>query len=117
MGIDLRVLASHFREHRGEMLATAEIRLDRDPRLLSVFSKNAVPCIVQPIPEGLKVGQHTEKGLVYAENDSYGNRLTFTTSKELKSLRVVENLTDWNRAALAFLLSLPPETRIVLYWC
>ena len=31
MGMDLEVLASHFRERRGEMLPTASLRFDRDP--------------------------------------------------------------------------------------
>jgi hypothetical protein len=41
MGIDLKMLASNFRERDGEILSTASIRLDRDPRLLSFFSKDA----------------------------------------------------------------------------
>ena len=53
MGIDLKVLASHFRERRGEFLATASLRFDRDQRLLAQFSADAEPCLVRPIPEGL----------------------------------------------------------------
>ncbi len=56
MGIDLKILATHFRERRGEFLATASIRLDLDARLLALLSREADPCLVQPIPAGLKVG-------------------------------------------------------------
>lgn len=117
MGIDLRVLASNFREHGGEMHATAQIRLDRDRRLLSVFSPQAEPCIVQPVPEGFKVGLHTDEGVKITENDGYGKPLTFTTPEQMRVVGEIEELTDWNRAALAFLLKLPPGSRIVLYWC
>jgi len=30
MGIDLKILATHFRKRRGEFLAMASLRLDRD---------------------------------------------------------------------------------------
>src|SRR5262249_46544338 len=30
MGLDLKVMASHFRERRGEVLSTATLRFDRD---------------------------------------------------------------------------------------
>jgi hypothetical protein len=117
MGIDLRMLASNFRERQGEILSTASIRLDRDPRLLSLFSKDAQPCLVSALPAGLKVGHYEDDGLKFDDNDRYGQPLTFTTPERLHSLRTPEDLCDWNRAALAFVLALPPGTRIVLYWC
>ena len=117
MGIDLKILASNFRERRGELLSTASLRLDRDPRLQSLLSKEAVPSIVQPLPEGLKVGHYEDDGLKFSDADRYGQPLTFTTPKLIESLRVVEEMSDWNRAVLAFLFALPPETRIVLFWC
>lgn len=117
MGIDLKILASNFRERRGEIHATAEIRLDRDPRVLSIFSKQADPCVVEQLPDGLKVSLHTDDGLKLTEKDSYGQPLTFTTSDKLKTLPAIEEIGEWNRAALAFLLTLPPDTKIVLYWC
>jgi hypothetical protein len=117
MGIDLKILASNFRERRGELLSTASLRIDRDPRLLSLLSKEAMPCLVQPLPAGLKVGHYEEDGLKFTETDRYGHALTFTTPEQLQALRNVEDVTEWNRAVLAFLLALPSDTRIVLYWC
>ena len=54
MGIDLKILASNFRERPDRVLTTAAIRLDRNPRVLSLFSRNANPCIVQQMPDGLR---------------------------------------------------------------
>ena len=117
MGIDLKILASNFRERRGEILSTASVRIDRDPRLLSLLSNDAVPCLVQPLPVGLKVGHYEDDGLKFDEKDRYGQALTFTTPMQLQALREVKEISEWNRAVLAFLLVLPPDTKIVLYWC
>lgn len=117
MGIDLKILASNFREKRGQLLSTASLRADRDPRLLSLFSSNAVPCIVTPIPDGLQIGHFEDEGLRFDDKDRYGNRLTFTTPEQVRALRNIEDMNEWNRSILAFLLGLPDGTRIVLYWC
>jgi hypothetical protein len=117
MGIDLKVFASHFREGRGEFLATATLRLDRDPRLLAQLAPESEPCLVRALPAGLKVGHYEDEGLRWDGMDRQGRPLTFTTPEELRRLRVPDDLIEWNRAVLAFLLALPPNARIVLYWC
>jgi hypothetical protein len=118
MGIDLEVLASHFRERRGEMLPTARLRFDRDGRLFAQLDRHASPCLVQTLPQGLKVGIYEDQGLAFTEKDRSGNALTFTTSADLRRLQLSgEDIAPWNQAILAFLLALPAETRIVLYWC
>jgi hypothetical protein len=116
MGIDLKILASNFRERDGRMLSTASIRLDRDPRVLSLIAKDDAP-----IPPELSIGHFEDEGLRYDRTDSRGNPLTFTTPEKLqqsqKILESIEETSQWNRAAVAYLLSLPPGSRIVLYWC
>ena len=37
--------------------------------------------------------------------------------RRMPKLREPEDVSPWNRAVLAFLLALPPGSRIVLYWC
>jgi hypothetical protein len=117
MGVDLKVLASHYRERRGEFLASATLRLDRDAGLFAQLALGADPCLVHPLPAGVKVGHCEEEGLKWEELDRSGAPLTFTTPAELKRLRVPADLSPWNRAVLAFLLALPPDARVVLYWC
>lgn len=117
MGIDLKVLASHFRERRGEFLATATLRFDRDVRLFAQLAPDAEPCLVQPLAAGLKVGHYEDEGLRWDEADRQGRPLTFTAPTELQRLRLPDDLSPWNRAVLAFLLTLPPDARVVLYWC
>jgi hypothetical protein len=118
MGIDLEVLASHFRERRGEILPTARLRFDRDGRLFAQLDRQATPALVRPLPEGLRVGIYEDQGLNFKDTDRYGNPLTFTTSADFRGLRIPEDeLAPWNRAIVAFLLALPPDFKIVLYWC
>jgi hypothetical protein len=113
-----KVLASHhFRERRSEFLATATLRFDRDETLFAQLAPDAEPRLVQPQPSGLKVGHYEDEGIRWDEADRQGRPLTFTTPTDLRRLRVPDNLAPSNRAVLAFLLSLPPDARIVLYWC
>jgi hypothetical protein len=117
MGIDLQVLASNFRERRSEFLATASLRFDRDQRLLTQLSIDAKPCLVHPLPEGLKVGHYEDDGLKFDELDKHGRPLTFTTPADLKNVCPPNDLSPWNVAILAFLEALPSDTRLVLFWC
>jgi hypothetical protein len=117
MGIDLEVMATRFRERRGEFLPTATLRFDRDSGLYEQLDRHATPCLVHPLPEGLKVGRYEDQGLTFTDVDRYANPLTFTTPADLSGLRVPDGIDPWNQAVLAFLLALPPEARIVLFWC
>jgi hypothetical protein len=117
MGVDLKVLATNFREARNEFLATATLRFERDPALFARLAPDATPCLVRPLPPGLCVGHYEDAGLTWTETDRYGQPLTFTTPADLRRMEVPADLDPWNHAVLAFLLALPEEARIVLYWC
>jgi hypothetical protein len=96
-------------------MATASVRWDRDPRLLGQLDRDANPCLVHPLPSGLKIGHYEDQGLRYDDVDRYGKPLTFTTSADLRRLRLPDDLAPWNLAVLAFLLAMPPDVRLVLY--
>jgi hypothetical protein len=117
MGIDLKVMASYFRERRGEFLPTATVRLERDDQLFAQLALDATPALVRPLPPGLKVGAYEDAGLAFVETDRRGQPLTFLTPADLRRLVVPDGITPWNAAVLAFLLALPQDARIVLYWC
>jgi hypothetical protein len=117
MGIDLKVMATRFREVRGEFLPTATLRFERDSGLFSRLAPEATPTLVQQVPPGLKVGSFEDEGLIWVEADRYGHALTFTTPAALEQLGPPDDLSPWNRAVLAFLLALPQDSRIVLFWC
>lgn len=117
MGVDLKILASSFREVRNEFLPTATLRFERDPALFARLALDATPCLVRPLPHDLKVGHYEDDGLIWTETDRYGQPLTFTTPADLRRLEVLPGLSPWNAAILAFLLALPQDARIVLFWC
>src|SRR5262249_39708498 len=117
MGIDLEVMASNFRERRGEFLPTATLRFDRDSGLFGQLDIRATPCLVHPIPEGLRGGRYEDRRLTFTDVARRGQPLTYTTPTDLRNLRMPDDLAPWNRAVLAFLLALPPDARIVLFWC
>src|SRR5262245_22310668 len=110
-------MASSFRERHSELLPTATLRFERDPGLFTLLSQAAEPCLVRPMPSGLKVGNYEDDGLRFTDVDRGGQPLTFMTPPDLRALSPPPDLSPWNRAVLAFLLALPDETRIVLYWC
>ncbi len=79
MGVDLKALATHFRERCGEFLPTAILRFDRDAGLFAQLARDAVPCLVHPLPAALKVGCYEDTGLTYETADRNGDPLTFAT--------------------------------------
>ena len=79
MGLDLTVMASHFRERRGELLPTATLRFDRNVALFARLATDATPCLVHWLPDGLTVGVHGDAGLRFTSVDRYDRPLTCTT--------------------------------------
>lgn len=108
----MKVMASYFRERRGELLPTATVRFERDAGLFSRLSQ-----LARPLPPGLKVGSYEDEGLVFTEVDRGGKSLTFFTPADLATLAMPAEVTPWNAAVLAFLVALPADARIVLFWC
>jgi hypothetical protein len=84
--------------------------------LLSQLATDADRCLVQVLPPGLKVGHYEDEGLRWDEVDRQGQPLTFIAPTALRRLRVPDDLAPWNRAVIAFLLALPLDARIVLFW-
>jgi hypothetical protein len=88
MGVDLKVMASRFRELRRELLPTATLRFERDPVLFAQLSLEATPPLARPLPPGLRVGVYEDEGLVFTGADRQGQPLTFTTPADIRALRV-----------------------------
>jgi hypothetical protein len=69
------------------------------------------------LPEGIKVGHYDDDGLKFDDKDRYGQGLTYTTPDQVRSLRNLDDINEWNKAVLAFVSALQPGARVVLYWC
>jgi hypothetical protein len=85
--------------------------------LLAQLDREADPCLVHPLPNGLKIGHYDDQGLRFDDLDRYGKPLTFTTSTDLRRLQLPADMAPWNQAVLGFLLAMPPDVRLFLYWC
>lgn len=92
MGIDLKVMASSFREHGGELLPTATLRFDRDSGLFAQLTLEALPCLVRQMPKGLKVGCYEDNGLNFTDVDRSNRPLTYTTPAEVRRLKVPDDI-------------------------
>ena len=61
--------------------------------------------------------QKTRKTSHFGTLKGLGQPLTCTTPADLRRLRLPDDLGEWNRAILSFVLALPPDARVILYWC
>jgi len=72
-------------------------------------------CDPKDIPQGKRVHWYGDDGLKTITEDPYGCGLTYVDAREFANVEPGET-GDWNKAVLAFLKALPPETPIVLWW-
>lgn len=93
------------------MLAHDRLSLARDDRLWSLIQ--AVPS--WDFVDG--VAYYTDEGLDDENTDAYGEPLRFVRAGDLARVTLPTDTHPWNRAVLAFVSTLPTDTRIVLYWC
>jgi hypothetical protein len=84
-------------------------------RDLSHYTEKMPTITPRPLPEALWVESYGEPGCT--RSDKYGNPLTFVYAEELRRLAVSETTAPFNRAIVAFLHALPPETPVILMWC
>lgn len=84
---------------------------------LSKYVEYSPSIAPRPLPDGCMVYHHRDDGLRFTKNDDYGTPLTFVYAKELSALKCTEDTPPYNRAVVAFVKALPPETPIILMWC
>lgn len=83
---------------------------------LPKYTENVPSIPTHPLPTGLKINYFGEAGLLSKNVDGYDAPLTFVYAKDLASLAIDEYTPPYNKAIVAFLKALPPETPIVLMW-
>ncbi len=119
MGVDLRLLPLLGPE---AWVSHSMLDLERRRALwpaVEALSSQEIPeplsCYLNRVPDGSYQG---EPCYGYIEKDPYGNRLRWTTAKELLKLSNHESVQDnyLNRAVWAYLAQIPPDWKIVLYW-
>lgn len=72
----------------------------------------------EAIPLTCGVDWYDDDGIETRHTDPYGNSLTFMTAHTItRHLAWAILPTAYDKAVLAFVSALPPETRVVLWWC
>lgn len=124
MSWDLTLLPDHYNKAAedfgldGDVMCHSMLEFDRSGH---IFDLIVAICNPQPIPTGVTLVMHQDKGLNETHEDHYGARITWTTAARLYDVlhRVVNNgiyLTQWNRAIFIMLKALPSYQKIYLYW-
>ena len=122
MGLDLELKVLRFGYGTG---TTTDLFLDRQYAFFQLFDDTGRVFDVRPICKVNQLGpseaiyKHTDTGEERTTQDPYGNSLTYVFAQDVKKIpgEVREKLTEWNRAALAYIQELPDDTKIYLWWC
>ncbi len=110
MGLDL-TLVFHRLDILPDILAYDRLALWRSQDLFREIKD--IPS--QPLE--MRFTWYEDDGLVERTTDPYGAPLRWCWASDLAKLEITQDMHPWNAAVLAFVRALPPELKIVLWWC
>lgn len=111
MGLDLDLIVDQYKTESARLLGHTRIGLERNYALFGAIQA------LQPRSAAVSLWNYEDEGLKDRNEDPYGTPLTELWAGELAKVDLPEGeITDWNRAALAFVKALPWRTRVVLWW-
>lgn len=109
MSRSLTLVFDHFRL-RGSLLACDRLRLDWDDD--EAFDRISA----EAIPHADGVDWFDDDGLQHYKTDPAGDALTYLPAHSLIRHLEAARLSSWDRAVLAFVKALRPDTTVVLWW-
>lgn len=71
----------------------------------------------KPLPANHRLAVYEDEGLQKTFNDSYDDRLTYLQAGEFAKITLFDDTSIINKAIISFLITLPKDTMIILYWC
>ena len=95
----------------GRMLAFVRLPLRTQDR--DLFRK--IEQIAHPFTDG--VDWYSDGGLEPRDDDPYGTPLTFALASDLARCLEAADLCRTDPAVRAFINAMPPDWRVVLWWC
>jgi len=110
MGINLTLAIDRY-SNSGAMHCSQRTRLDwQDYDAFKRICGEAIP---------LTSGVHWygDEGIEHRHTDQYGEPLTYMAAHTIARHLGDAKLSKWDAATLAYLQAIPPETRVVLWWC
>ena len=118
MGMDLTVCPIKL-NFNNDWLGHERLSFERDYDLFSQIEdigRGAGPKVLTPKPIPGTFRWYDDDGLKESSDDCYGTPLTYVKAEEFANI-IFDVLSDWNKAVVIFLCSIPPETPVVLWWC
>lgn len=116
MGVDLTIAPDRWSLPQGGerdwWLANNRLDLLRNYHLYDQIK--ALPS--SPLEPDTTFGWYGDDGVERETEDAYGNPLRYVRAGDLGTIPDQPDYPAWNRAVLAFVRALPPETRIMLWW-
>jgi hypothetical protein len=112
MGVDLTLVPDRFETGTRPILGYTRL-----PLMCRWYGlHDALRAVANPLTEGLI--WYADEGVETVNEDAYGHKLTCVLpSQFLKAAAEhVDNAGPWDRAVMAFIQSLPPATKIVLWF-
>ena len=113
MGLDLTLVPKRYSARlTGWFLGYDRIGLDRDYALFDWVRGFTS----QPLPESTRFDWYGDGGLIQCTTDAYSEPLRVIDAGNFHLPFDVEELSDWNQAALAMMRKLPRSTHVLLWW-
>ncbi len=123
MGLDLSVMPIQYGNVKTNKwwLCYNRLSFDRNYDLFEFFGSereehNKKTIKEKKIPDDVSVDIYGDEGLKKEVNNPYGEPLTFFYAEDVKNIPIKKSFSDWNKAIIKFLKSLPPKTVVVLMW-
>lgn len=120
MGIDLTLCPEKYQSSTW-FLAYDRLSLMSDYRVFDQlegfeYYEKTSGLRAHPLPPNAGFDWYGDEGIEQLTEDAYGTPLTFMYAKDLSTLDIPDDTSDWNKAVFAFVKALDPDTRIVLWW-
>ena len=113
MGLDLTVYPITVARSNDRWLAYQRLGLERDYDLFDRIKRlEWFPLLVRNVSH---VDFYRDEGIESDTEDAYGNPLRFVLAGSFKDVAQPDD-TQWNRAVLNFLASIPPAMPVILDW-
>lgn len=111
MGIELTLVVDAFERDSQMPLAYERIRIDANYAFFDDIKETAIP-----FRQNRQLWWYGYGGIDRRTDDPYGDRLTSTMAKHVADAMASHELSAKNKAVMAYMNALPPDTEVFLWW-
>jgi hypothetical protein len=103
----------------GHIFLHTGLQLDRDYSLFSMFGgrgENKQVVYPQKIKSNISIFQYFDDGCRKDNTDPYGQILTYCYAGDFRKIKKSLLWSDYNKLVVGFIVKLPKDQPIILYW-